>query len=354
MNIKKNNSNQNHLNPQRDGKRYPLAFLKPNGSKGDYCFYMNYAIDTYRSGCYNDCLYCFARSINQNIHKSKWKPNDVSIIDTESIDRQFRDAFETSKKATKITSILRQRIPIKIGRNSDPFHPIEKHVRATYETLEIFNRYHYPYILSTKSDMVADERYLKLYDPEITYVQMTVTTLNEVLGKKMEQNAVSPFKRIDAVKKLSQIGVKSAFRIQPLFPIYPDGTLSSGYSNQNNVKSKYFSFDLVDELIKAKPHCIIAGFLKFYSSNIYMELSNIGMDIVPFYRLNKRCFSPREMTRYFKIIKEKCDNSGVNFSVCYDKAQNFEKFRYMWANQEDCCCAKGMIKEFTKTARDVQ
>ena len=81
INMNKNNSNQNHVNSQRDGKRYPLAFIKPNGKKGDLCFYMNYGIDTYRSGCYNDCLYCFARSIIQNRYKSKWKPNDVSIID---------------------------------------------------------------------------------------------------------------------------------------------------------------------------------------------------------------------------------------------------------------------------------
>jgi hypothetical protein len=31
--------------------------------------------------------------------------------------------------------------------------------------------------------------------------------------------------------------------------------------NRHSLKSKYFSFELVDELLKVKPHCIIAGFL---------------------------------------------------------------------------------------------
>ena len=43
----------------------------------------------------------------------------------------------------------------------------------------------------------------------------------------------------------------------------------------------------------------------------------------------------------------------VYFSVCFDKADNFKKFRYMWSNQDDCCCAKGMIESFNKTDRDV-
>jgi DNA repair photolyase len=183
---------------------------------------------------------------------------------------------------------------------------------------------------------------------------MTVTTLNEILARKIERNAISPFKRIAFVKKLSGMGIPTAFRIQPLFPIYPDGTLSRGYPLKESIKSKYFSLDLVDELLKVKPHCIIAGFLKVYSSNIYKEFSDAGMDIAPYYRLNSKYLSPEEIEKYFTLIKKKCDNAGVNFSVCYDKAQNFEKFRHMWANKNDCCCAKGMIDGFTKTARDVQ
>ncbi len=120
------------------------------------------------------------------------KLDDVSVIDTDSIEKQFHDAFNTGKRPTKITSILRQRVPIKIGRNSDAFHPIENDVRAAYKTLEIFNRYRYPYILSTKNEIVADEKYIRLYDPDNTYVQMTITTLDEMLAGKVEQNAASP------------------------------------------------------------------------------------------------------------------------------------------------------------------
>lgn len=337
---------------RRNMKKYKFDFIETNGSKGDYCFYMKYGIDTYRSGCHNDCLYCFSRSIIKNIDENRWKPDDVSVIDTESVGRQFHDAFNTGKKPTKMTSILRQRVPIKIGRNSDAFHPIEKDVRATYKTLEIFNRYRYPYILSTKNEMVTDDEYLKLYDQDNTYVQMTVTTLDEMLAGKVEQNAASPLKRIDAAKKLIDSGVKTTLRVQPLFPIYPDGTLSNGY--ESNDRLNYFSFDLIDELLKTKPHCIIVGFLKIYGEKMINELAGIGMDIKPYYRYHNKKFSPREMERYYIDIKNKCDKAGVNFSICYDKAENFERFRNMWSNENDCCCAKGMIDGFRITARDVE
>ena len=53
-------------------------------------------------------------------------------------------------------------------------------------------------------------------------------------------------------------------------------------------------------------------------------------------------------------IKELCDTNGVNFSVCFDANGNYDIFKSLWANAEDCCCAKGMIKGFKKTARDAR
>ena len=103
-----------------------------------------------------------------------------------------------------------------------------------------------------------------------------------------------------------------------------------------------------------KPHCIIAGFMNFYDEEgIFTELSDSGLDMAPYYRLNEECFSPEEMTEYYNRIKHKCDDAGVHFSICFDKSWNFEKFRYLWSNQKDCCCAMGMIDGFTKTAKDV-
>jgi DNA repair photolyase len=134
--IPESNLEPDLVKPQGTGKTYPFEFNEVKGKKGELCYHMNYGIDTYRSGCYHDCLYCFSKQLNKERSLNNWKINDVSVIDAESVDRQFRDAFDTGKRATKVTSILRQGMPIKIGRYYDPFQSIEQDLKAYFEILK--------------------------------------------------------------------------------------------------------------------------------------------------------------------------------------------------------------------------
>ena len=80
--------------------------------------------------------------------------------------------------------------------DSDPFGPDEWQIQATYETLKVFHQYRYPIILFTKSDMVADDRYIKLYRPETTYIQMTVTRVGIISTAVMNCRTVRPFETL--------------------------------------------------------------------------------------------------------------------------------------------------------------
>jgi len=140
--------------PER--RLFQLGFAGPAGREGQLCFYSRFGMDTYRSGCKHDCLYCYARSqLRGRFHN--WDPDNPSVLDKVRLREQFKDAFETDRRATKVTSILRQRIPIRIGMNSDPFNPHEVAEKITYDTLKIFGEYDYPFILLTKSSLVADD-----------------------------------------------------------------------------------------------------------------------------------------------------------------------------------------------------
>ena len=331
---------------------FKIDFKGPTGNEGDLCFYSKYGIDTYRAGCLHDCIYCYSRSANKYQYK-KWNPHNPSVLNTDWLETQFRNAFETDRRPTKVTNILRQRIPIRIGMNSDPFMPNEKRLKVTYDTLKLFHKYKYPFMIFTKNDLVAQDDYLQFYDKDNSYIQMTVTTLDKDYATKIEQNAPSPRKRIDAIHKLSKLGFKTAFRINPLFPIYPDGY----YSKQTGISAQkldYFTFDLVEEMIKANPHCIIAGFLRVCNKNMHDEFKDKGHEFDQHYHINKTYYSSDEIGIYYTKIKELCDANGVNFSVCFDANGNYDTFKSLWANPEDCCCAKGMIKGFKKTARDAR
>ena len=53
-------------------------------------------------------------------------------------------------------------IPIHWGGMSDPFQPIEKNIRASYECLKLLAETKYPFVVSTKGKLVVDPEYLDL------------------------------------------------------------------------------------------------------------------------------------------------------------------------------------------------
>jgi len=336
-------------------KRYKISFNGPSGEEGNLCFYSRFGIDTYRSGCKHECLYCYARSQNKHQYKN-WHPDNPSILDTDWLRKQFENAFETDKKPNKVTSILRQGIPIRIGMNSDPFNPHERNKKITYETLKIFNEYEYPFLIFTKSALAADDNYLSLYHKDRSYIEMTVTSLNTDYTSKLEPGATSPRERINAIDRIAKQGIKTAFRINPLFPIHPDGYYTNKISSKDENKLDYFNYNLVEQLTKTKPHCIIAGFLRVCNRVMRDEIfERTGIDLNKYFiRNNNRYYSKEEIGEYYKRIKAICENNDTLFSVCFDTDSNYDTFRHMWANQSDCCCAKGMIPDFNKTAIDAK
>ena len=75
--------------------------------------------------------------------------------------------------------------------------PIEKEKGITYETIKCLNENRIPYLIVTKSDLVADDKYLAILDKDLAHIQITVTTTNDELSKTYEK-AVVPSRRIKA------------------------------------------------------------------------------------------------------------------------------------------------------------
>ena len=104
--------------------------------------------DTYR-GCSHGCRYCFVQK-KTNLNEIKTDESPESLL-----------AFIQGKR-TGETSWCDWNIPIHWGGMSDPFQPIERKIRVSYECLKIFSRTRYPFVVSTKGRLVADDEYLEL------------------------------------------------------------------------------------------------------------------------------------------------------------------------------------------------
>ena len=177
------------------------------GNEGGKCNYPT-RLDTYGCGCAHDCSYCYAKSLLD--FRDLWNPSDPSIGDISAISRQIRTM---------------PREVVRLGGMTDCFQPIEKIHKVTYKTIRLLNRRKIPYLIVTKSAMVAD--YMDILDPDLAHIQITVTTLDDDLCATYEK-ASPPSERVKAILRLQEAGHDVSLRLSPFIPQYVNlGALNS-------------------------------------------------------------------------------------------------------------------------------
>ncbi len=327
------------------------SFLKlPGGGEIKRCYYP-FKLDTYGCGCCNNCLYCYAKSCLY--FRKLWDSKEPSSADYIRIEKLFTDIFDRKKKS-KYSIYFEKRIPLRLGGMTDCFSKIENTQGNTYKVLKLLNKYNYPYLILTKNTLVANDKYVDVLSKDLTYIQFSITTPYDEIAEVYEEGAETTSERLKAIKKLSQSGFYVAARINPLFPIYSDGHFS-GKDKQylfTEQKLKYFDWSLIDMIADAGVKTVIAGFLRLSSWNIKWIKEKTGEDLTWLFdtrvkRSNQAFhFSTEEKRYYYEKIKNICDKRNMAFTVCYDGDEDYETFRYLWANKNDCCNGKGKIKEF--------
>lgn len=170
------------------------------GNEGNKCHYST-RLDTYGRGCSHDCSYCYAKSLLS--FRGLWNPKSPAVSPISEISKQIRK--------------LPRGEVVRLGGMTDCFQPIEKLHRNTYKTIKLLNRRHIPYLIVTKSAIVAEPEYLEIMDKDLAHVQITVTTLDDDLCATYEK-ASPPSMRVKAIKTLQKEGYDVQLRLSPLIP----------------------------------------------------------------------------------------------------------------------------------------
>ena len=179
---------------------YKSFYKRAGGNEGSRCRYP-VRLDTYGCGCAHDCGYCYAKSLLD--FRGLWHPEDPSVADIGKI----------RKKLDKVSAgtVLR------LGGMTDCFQPAENIHRITYELIRELNRRRIGYLIVTKSALVADDEYIKIYDPELAHIQVTITATDD--EKALEYEKASRIsERIAAVEKLQDLGFDVSVRLSPFIP----------------------------------------------------------------------------------------------------------------------------------------
>jgi DNA repair photolyase len=249
---------------------------------------------------------------------------------------------------------------------SDSFMWLDKKYKVTQELLKILKFYRYPYVIFTRSDLVADDEYVPLLDKKLASIQMSISSTNEELTRIIEPGAPSPKRRLEALQKLSGLGFWTTVRINPLFPIYPDGYFTD--SNFNHAKAiepfNFFSWDMVETIAQHDIPSLLVGVVRLYEPNVRFMNKALGYDIRRQFRQDIQLeraslhFSKSETAYYYKRIQQLCVKSGVRFSTCYigndPSGDSFAEYRSLWNNKSDCCDALGNVSAFKTTCADIQ
>lgn len=332
-------------------------------SKCHYAF----ELDTYGRGCFHNCVYCYAK--DQLTTYRYWNEPQPFPVNLAEIRKIFYTVFETDKHS-KWREIMEKKIPLRLGSMSDSFMWLDVKYGVTAEMLKILSFYKYPYIVFTRSDLVAHDEYLKLIDKDLAAIQFSISGNNNKLARLMEPGAPSYQRRLKAITKLTDAGVWTSVRINPLFPKYPDGYFSDPeYIREKfGSKSSVPAFDLYDdqflnELSDAGVSNVLAGFVRISANAVNALKRSADIDLKPFFRKELSAkkgneesrYSDREISHYYRWFAKMAKDAGVRFSTCYIGMGLKDYFQYqdLWANKRDCCDIVGNVPSFVNTAQMV-
>lgn len=165
-------------------------------------------INIYR-GCSHGCIYCDSRS------KCYHMEHDFEDIEVKE------NAIELLEDALK-----RKRAKCMLGTGSmaDPYIPIESELEYTRKALSLAYQYGFGFTLITKSNRVMRDFDLlgKINDKTKCVVQITLTTYNEDLCKKLEPNVSTTRQRFEVLLKLQQAGIPTVVWLSPILPFIND------------------------------------------------------------------------------------------------------------------------------------
>ena len=177
------------------------------------------SINAYR-GCEHGCIYCFARPTHAFHDLSPGLDFETRLFAKPDAADLLR--AELGKPGYSVR-------PIALGTNTDPYQPIEGRWRITRSILEVLAETRHPVTITTKSDRVLrDIDVLEAMGRDrLAGVALSVTSLTPEISRTLEPRAPAARKRLAAVKRLAEAGIRTTVAIAPVVPGITDHELEA-------------------------------------------------------------------------------------------------------------------------------
>ena len=243
-------------------------------------------------GCSHGCIYCDARSTCYQM-EHPFEDIEVKINAPMLLEQALR------KK--------RKRCMIGTGSMSDPYLHLEEKLGLTRRCIELIDAYGFGLAIHTKSDLILrDLDLLKSINQKTKcVVQMTLTTFDEMLCKKLEPNVCTTARRIEVLNIMKEEGIPTVVWMTPILPFIND------------------TKDNIQHLLDACKQADVYGIITF----------GLGLTL----RDGDRQYFYRKLDEHFPGVKEQYINRYGN---AYELPIPKERELYAMLQQE--CKAAGM------------
>lgn len=247
-------------------------------------------------GCTHGCIYCDSRS------RCYHMDHDFEDIEVKE------NAIELLEKALRSK---RKKCMIGTGAMTDPYIPLELELGNVRKALELIYKYGFGVTLQTKSDRILRDLDLlsRINKSTKCVVQMTLTTYDDDLCRKIEPNVCVTSERVRVLKILRDSGIPTVVWLCPILPFIND--------TKENIAG------IMDYCTDAKVYGVIC-----FGMGLTLREGNREY----FYRQLDRGF-PGLKDRYIyeygsqyevrsrnheslmKLFRDKCDESGIKYII---------------------------------------
>jgi len=180
---------------------------------------MEYSLNPYQ-GCEHGCTYCYARPTHEYWGMSAGLDFEQVILIKKNAPDLLRQALD--KKSWVPRTIV-------LSGNTDCYQPAERTCELTRELLKVFLEYRHPVGIITKNVLMNRDLDLieELASMNLISVNLSITTLDEELRRKLEPRTATSKRKLDLVEELTNIGVPVNVMAAPIIPALNDHEILS-------------------------------------------------------------------------------------------------------------------------------
>lgn len=160
-------------------------------------------------GCSHGCIYCDSRS---KCYHMEHEFEDIEV--KENALELLEDALKHKRKKCMLGT----------GAMTDPYIPLEERLEYTRKAMQLALRYGFGFTVQTKSALILRDLDLlrKINEKTKCVVQMTLTTCDEELCKKLEPRVSTTKERFEALKRFQAAGIPTVVWLSPILPFLND------------------------------------------------------------------------------------------------------------------------------------